>query len=87
MLELGVKAFGLDFVNTFSQAFAVISELESAYANSSEESQRKAFQTRKALAISDATISTINSAINAFENAKIHQLREFSLHIHSYKQV
>lgn len=69
MLELGVKAFGADFVNTFSQAFEAISALETAYASSSEDSQRKAFQTRKALAISDATVSTINAAINAFENA------------------
>jgi hypothetical protein len=69
MLELGIKAFGLDFVNTFSQAFEAISALETAYASSSEESQRKAFQTRKALAITQATISTIESAINAFKTA------------------
>lgn len=69
MLELGVKAFGADFVNTFSQAFEAISALETAYASSSEDSQRKAFQTRKALAITQATISTIESAINAFKTA------------------
>ena len=68
-LQLGVSAFGSDFVNTFSQAFSAISALETAYASSSESSQRKAFQTRKALAITQATISTIESAINAFKTA------------------
>jgi hypothetical protein len=69
MLKLGVSAFGVDFVNTFMSAFEAVALLEEAYSNSSEQSQKKAFEIRKAFAITQATISTIEATINAFKTA------------------
>lgn len=69
MLKLSVGAFGADFVNTFMTAFEAVAVLEEAYASSSEQSQKKAFEIRKALSITQATIATIESTINAFNTA------------------
>ena len=69
MLKLGVSAFGVDFVNTFMSAFEAVALLEEAYASSSEQSQKKAFEIRKAFAITQATISTIEATLNAFKTA------------------
>jgi hypothetical protein len=68
-LKLGVSAFGLDFVNTFVNTFAAISELTTAFANESEASQRKAFQVRKALSLTTATIATVEATLEAFKSA------------------
>jgi hypothetical protein len=68
-LKLGVSAFGLDFVNTFVNTFAAISELTTAFANESEASQRRAFQVRKALSLTTATIATVEATLEAFKSA------------------
>jgi hypothetical protein len=68
-LKLGVSAFGVDFVNTFVNTFAAISELTTAFANESEASQRKAFQVRKALSLTTATIATVEATLEAFKSA------------------
>ena len=68
-LRLGVSAFGLDFVNTFVNTFAAISELTTAFANESEASQRRAFQVRKALSLTTATIATVEATLEAFKSA------------------
>jgi hypothetical protein len=68
-LKLGVSAFGVDFVNTFINTFAAISELTTAFANESEASQRKAFQVRKALSLTTATIATVEATLEAFKSA------------------
>jgi len=68
-LKLGVSAFGVDFVNTFVNTFAAISELTTAFANESEASQRKAFQVRKALSLTTAPIATVEATLEDFNSA------------------
>jgi hypothetical protein len=69
-LKLGYKAFGEDTYNTFVGLFQAVAELELAFGNNSEKSQKKAFEIRKGIALADATITSIEATINAFDTAQ-----------------
>lgn len=61
---------GTELVGTFVNVFGAISALQTAFAGEDESRQRKAFETRKKLALVQATISTIESTIAAFKSAQ-----------------
>lgn len=68
--QLFVKAYGEELVGTFVNVFGAISALQTAFAGEDESRQRKAFETRKKLALVQASISTIEATIAAFKSAQ-----------------
>ena len=68
--QLFIKAYGRELLDTFVNVFGAISALQTAFAGEDESRQRKAFETRKKLALVQATISTIEGTIAAFKSAQ-----------------
>lgn len=69
-LKMGYDLFAQDTYNTFVNIFEAIAQLELAFGNESEKSQKKAFEIRKGLALASATISAVEGTINAFKTAQ-----------------
>jgi hypothetical protein len=69
-LKMGYDLFAQDIYNTFVNIFEAIAQLELAFGNESEKSQKKAFEIRKGLALASATISAVEGTINAFKTAQ-----------------
>jgi len=65
-----------DIYKGIGDSLNAISELNSAYAGSSEEEQKKAFETDKALKYASTIMSTIQGAQNAFTTASASPLTE-----------
>jgi hypothetical protein len=69
-LKMGYDLFAQDTYSTFVNIFEAIAQLELAFGNESEKSQKKAFEIRKGLALASATISAVEGTINAFKTAQ-----------------
>jgi hypothetical protein len=69
-LKMGYELFAQDTYSTFVNIFEAIAQLELAFGNESEKSQKKAFEIRKGLALASATISAVEGTINAFKTAQ-----------------
>jgi hypothetical protein len=69
-LKMGYDLFAQDTYNTFVNIFEAIAQLELAFGNESEKSQKKAFEIRKGIALANATITSIEATINAFDTAQ-----------------
>lgn len=68
--QLFIKAYGRELLDTFVNVFGAISALQTAFAGEDEGRQKKAFETRKKLALVQASISTIEATIAAFKSAQ-----------------
>jgi hypothetical protein len=69
-LKMGYDLFAQDTYSTFVNIFEAIAQLELAFGNESEKSQKKAFEIRKGIALANATITSIEATINAFDTAQ-----------------
>jgi hypothetical protein len=69
-LKMGYDLFAEDTYSTFVNIFEAIAQLELAFGNESEKSQKKAFEIRKGIALANATITSIEATINAFDTAQ-----------------
>jgi hypothetical protein len=69
-LKMGYDLFAQDTYSTFVNIFEAIAQIELAFGNESEKSQKKAFEIRKGIALANATITSIEATINAFDTAQ-----------------
>lgn len=76
-IKLGVKAYGGEFYETFKSAFEAVASLEEAFGSESESRQRRAFEIRKAIALAETTISSIEATQNAFNSAQKSPITSF----------